>query len=44
MTKGRLTPLMETIPVKVIMNKRVGLLGAARYALLKLNATAHLSE
>ncbi len=43
-TKGRLTPLMETIPVKVIMNKRVGLLGAARYALLKLNATAHLPE
>ena len=30
--KGRLQPLMETIPVKVIINDSVGLLGAARYA------------
>ena len=43
-TKGRLTPLMKAIPVKVIMNKRVGLLGAARYAQLRLNATAHLPK
>jgi glucokinase len=31
-SKGRLQPMMETIPVKVIMNDRVGLIGAARYA------------
>lgn len=41
-TKGRLTPLVKAIPVKVIMNKSVGLLGAARYAQRRLNATAHL--
>lgn len=31
-SKGRLQPLLETIPVKVIVNDRVGLIGAARYA------------
>jgi glucokinase len=31
-SKGRLQPMMETIPVKVIVNDRVGLIGAARYA------------
>jgi glucokinase len=31
-SKGRLHPLLETIPVKVIVNDRVGLIGAARYA------------
>jgi glucokinase len=36
--KGRLKPLMETMPVKVITNDKVGLLGAARYAQLKLSA------
>jgi glucokinase len=30
--KGRLKPLLETIPVKVITNARVGLIGSARYA------------
>src|SRR5262249_30122696 len=33
--KGRMKPLLESIPVKVIINDRVGLLGAARYALTK---------
>jgi len=33
-TKGRLSPVLEAMPVKVIINDRVGLLGAARYALL----------
>jgi glucokinase len=33
-SKGRLQPMMETIPVKVIVNDRVGLIGAARYAVL----------
>ena len=33
--KGRLQPLLEAIPVKVITNDRVGLIGAARYAARK---------
>jgi glucokinase len=33
-TKGRLSPLLETIPVRVILNDRTALLGAGRYALL----------
>jgi glucokinase len=28
--KGRLRPLLEAIPVKVVMNENAGLLGAAR--------------
>jgi len=31
-TKGRLQSLLEKVPVKVITNDRVGLIGAARYA------------
>lgn len=31
-SKGRLRPLLEAIPVKVIVNDRVGLIGAARHA------------
>ncbi len=30
--KGRLQPVLEAIPVKVVVNDRVGLIGAARYA------------
>ena len=30
--KGRMMPLLETIPVRVILNDQAGLLGAARYA------------
>lgn len=30
-SKGRLRPMLETVPVKVIVNDRVGLIGAARY-------------
>ena len=30
--KGRLQPVLQSIPVKVIVNDRVGLIGAARYA------------
>lgn len=30
--KGRLQPVLESIPVKIIVNDRVGLIGAARYA------------
>ena len=39
--KGRLQPLMETIPVRVIINEKVGLIGAARYALLQASKTAN---
>jgi glucokinase len=35
-SKGRLRPLMEQIPVKVIVNDETALLGAARYAALNL--------
>lgn len=31
-SKGRLSPLLETIPVRVILNDRAALLGAARWA------------
>ncbi len=30
--KGRMRPVLEAIPVRVIVNERLGLLGAARYA------------
>lgn len=30
--KGRMKPLLQQVPVKVIVNDRIGLLGAARYA------------
>ena len=33
-TKGRLSPLLENIPVRVILNERTALLGAARSAAL----------
>jgi len=32
--KGRMQPMLEKIPVKVIINERVGLVGAARHATL----------
>jgi glucokinase len=35
--KGRMQPLLEAIPVKVIVNERVGLIGAARYAISRQN-------
>ena len=35
LAKGRMRPLMEKMPVKVIMNSRTALLGAARCAMLK---------
>ena len=33
--KGRLKPLLQEIPVRVIMNDKVALLGAARFATLQ---------
>lgn len=37
MSKGRLSPLLETIPVQVILNDRTALLGAGRTAALALS-------
>jgi glucokinase len=34
-SKGRLQPLLESIPVKVITNEKIALFGAARYAVAK---------
>jgi glucokinase len=34
-SKGRLQPMLEAIPVKVVVNDRIGLIGAARYAVLQ---------
>jgi glucokinase len=36
-SKGRMRPLLESVPVKVIVNEHIGLLGAARYAARKMN-------
>lgn len=33
--KGRMTPLMLSIPVRVVLNERTALIGAARYAALR---------
>jgi len=35
LAKGRMRPLLESMPVRVIMNEKVGLIGAARYASLR---------
>lgn len=42
-SKGRMAPLLESVPVKVIVNEHIGLLGAARYALM-LEENAHQSR
>ncbi|HMK24257.1 MAG TPA: glucokinase, partial [Terriglobales bacterium] len=36
-SKGRMQPLLESIPVKVIANDKIALFGAARYAATKSN-------
>jgi len=33
--KGRMQPLLESMPVRVILNPKTALLGAARYAALR---------
>jgi glucokinase len=33
--KGRMRPLLEDIPVRIVLNDDAGLLGAARYAFLQ---------
>jgi glucokinase len=42
--KGRLKPLMELIPVRVIMNDQTALLGSARFAAFKAGLLAPWSE
>jgi glucokinase len=39
LAKGRMEPLLEAVPVKVIVNEHIGLLGAARYAVRKTTST-----
>jgi glucokinase len=36
-SKGRMQPLMEKIPVKVVNNDQVGVIGAARYAVRQMS-------
>lgn len=36
--KGRFSSLMESLPVKIVMNAKVGLLGAARIAMQRVHA------
>lgn len=38
MAKGRLTPLLQTIPIRVILNDQTALLGAARRAMMLVGA------
>jgi glucokinase len=33
LSKGRMQPLLESIPVRIITNDKIALFGAARYAL-----------
>jgi glucokinase len=44
--KGRMKPLLDAMPVRVILNDKTPLLGAARYAILKgaANADQHEEE
>jgi glucokinase len=41
-SKGRLQPLLERIPLKVINNDQIGVIGAARYAIEQMNAAGVL--
>lgn len=43
-TKGRMKPLLEAMPVKVILNDRTALLGAARCALLSFPSELHTAD
>jgi glucokinase len=33
--KGRMKPLLETMPVRIVLNDDSGLIGAARYSLIQ---------
>lgn len=35
LAKGRMTSLLESVPVKLIVNEHIGLFGAARYAMMR---------
>jgi glucokinase len=39
-SKGRMQPLLEKVPIRVVNNDQVGVLGAARYAAEQLKAAA----
>jgi glucokinase len=38
--KGRMKPLLQTVPVKLIINEHIGLVGAARYAVTRMQDAA----
>jgi glucokinase len=40
--KGRMTSLLESVPVKLIVNEHIGLFGAARYALMRQEKAAQI--
>ena len=40
LAKGRMQPLMESIPVRVITNDKAGLIGAGRYAAMRMGQLA----
>jgi glucokinase len=40
LAKGRMQPLMESMPVRVITNDKTGLLGASRYAATRMGQLA----
>lgn len=42
--KGRMQALLESMPVRVITNDRIALLGAARCALVKSAATPEIQH
>jgi hypothetical protein len=44
LSKGRLSHMLETVPVNVIMNGKSGLIGAARCAQLKSEAEGIASQ
>lgn len=43
-SKGRMQPLLERIPLKVINNDQIGVIGAARYAAEQLSAAGVLAR
>jgi glucokinase len=44
LTKGRMRPLLEAIPVRVILNDKTALLGAARCAALRASLFGPAAE
>ena len=43
-SKGRMQPLLEKVPIRVVNNDQVGVLGAARHASEQLKASAAMTH